>query len=244
MSAVPVVLIPGLQSDHRSWQFQIRHLEAAGHQVIVPRGHYEAPTIAAMAAIVGRQIPTPSHVAAWSMGGYIACQLLKDAPEKFASLAMVATSARPENSARTVERQRAVAVAEAEGMAASHRAGLPLSCHDPDALDPALVESLSQMAQDIGLAAYKSQQAAIIARPDGRPALARFKGPLLILVGAEDRVTPPEFSHEMHGLVPGSRLEIVPGAGHCAPFERPEAVNTILSDWLAAQPRHATPLRS
>lgn len=234
MGGLPVVLIPGLQSDRRSWQFQIRHLAAAGREVIVPTGHYGAPTIAEMAAIIAPQIPVPSHVFAWSMGGYIACQLLRDAPAAFASLAMVATSAQPENEARTRERERAVALAEAEGMAASHRASLTLSCHDPAALAPALVADLSRMSQEIGVEAFRSQQAAIIARPDGRPALAAYGGPLLIVVGAEDRVTPPAFSREMHALVPGSRLEIVPGAGHCAPFERPEAVNAILDDWLAS----------
>ncbi|GAB5378547.1 MAG: alpha/beta fold hydrolase [Acuticoccus sp.] len=235
MRGAPVVLIPGLQTDHRSWRFQIRHLTEAGYEVIVPKGHYHAPGIKEMAAIVGPQIPAGSHVVAWSMGGYIALSLIAAGADDFASLALVGTSASPETAARTAERRRAMALAEAEGMAASHRAGLSVSCHDPDALDPALIADLSQMACDIGVDAFRSQQAAIIARPDGRPALQRFAGPVLILVGAEDRVTPPEFSREMHALKPGSRLVIVPGAGHCAPFEAPEAVNRVLSTWLATQ---------
>ena len=233
MRGAPVVLIPGLQSDHRSWQFQVRHLEALGLRVIVPSGYHTAPTIAEMAAIIAPQIPVPSHIVAWSMGGYIALQLLKDVPERFASLAMVATSAQPENTARTRERERAIALAEAEGIAAGHRANLTISCHDFDALAPELVASLSGMATDIGLEAFRSQQRAIIARPDGRPTLAAYEGPLLVLVGSEDRVTPPEYAREMHSLVPGSRLEVVPDAGHCAPFEKPETVNAILAAWIA-----------
>ena len=233
MRGTPVVLIPGLQSDHRSWQFQVAYLEGAGHRVIVPSGHHGATSIAEMAAIIAPQIPVPSHIVAWSMGGYIALQLLKDVPERFASLAMVATSAQPENTARTRERERAIALAEAEGIAAGHRANLTISCHDFDALAPALVADLSQMAQAIGLDAFKTQQRAIIARPDGRPTLKAYRGPLLIVVGSEDRVTPLEFSREMHALVPGSRLEIVPDAGHCAPFEKPETVNAILAAWIA-----------
>lgn len=229
---LPVVLIPGLQSDGRSWQFQIRHLTETGWEVIVPTGHHNAPTIAAMAEIVLPQIPEQSHIVAWSMGGYIACQILARWPARVASLAMVATSAQPENRARTAERERAIATAEAEGMAAGHRANLSNSCYDIDALDPALVVGLSEMAEDIGLDAFRSQQAAIIARPDARPVLAAWGGPLMILVGEEDRVTPPELSREMHALVPTSRLVLVPDAGHCAPFERPDAVNAALTEWL------------
>jgi len=229
---LPVVLIPGLQSDRRSWAFQIPFLQELGHRVIVPEGQHRLRSIAAMAECVAEQLPPLAHILAWSMGGYIACRLLELCPERFASLGMIATSARPEDETRTAQRRLAMAQAKREGMAATHRANLAMSCHDPARLSPALIADLVAMAEEIGTQAFLAQQEAIIARPDGRPVLAAWNGPLMILVGEEDVTTPPDRAEEMHALRPDSRLFRIPAAGHCAPFEVPGQVNAILADWL------------
>lgn len=230
---LPVVLIPGLQSDHRSWSCQIPFLEALGHEVIVPKGQHRLDSIAAMAECVAEQVPPVAHVLAWSMGGYIACRLLELCPERIASLGMIATSARPEDEARTEQRRLAMAQARREGMAATHRANLATSCHDLSRVPDRLLQELIAMAVEIGIEAFIAQQEAIIARPDGRAALAAWTGPLMILVGEEDVTTPPDRAEEMHALRPDSRLFRIPAAGHCAPFEVPDQVNAILGEWLA-----------
>lgn len=229
---LPIVLIPGLQSDHRSWACQIPFLEGLGHRVIVPEGQHRLNSIAAMADCVARQIPPSAHILAWSMGGYIACRLLELCPERIASLGMIATSARPEDEARTEQRRLAMAQARREGMAATHRANLATSCHDLSRVPMALLDDLIVMAEEIGTDAFIAQQEAIIARPDGRSALAAWTGPLMILVGEEDVTTPPDRAEEMHALRPDSRLFRIPDAGHCAPFEMPDQVNAILGEWL------------
>nr|WP_272210398.1 alpha/beta hydrolase [Marinicella sp. W31]MDC2876277.1 alpha/beta hydrolase [Marinicella sp. W31] len=230
------MLIPGLQCDRRVWQLQTAFLEARGHDVIIPDGHFEADTINAMAEIVAGQLPQRVHVAGWSMGGYILCRLLATHPDRIARAALIATSAQPENARRTVERRAAMMSARRLGMDVAYRASLEACCYRPENVPAALMNDLVHMGVDLGIDTFFSQQNAIIARPDGRPALAAFEGPVTIICGEQDTVTPPEFSREMHEIAKGSRLQMIPEAGHNAPVERPDAVNAALRDWLDSGP--------
>lgn len=97
-----------------------------------------------------------------------------------------------------------------------------------------LVELCVHMARDLGPEVFISQSRALRDRPDQTATLARFTGPTLILCGEDDRLCPVERHRLMHGLVRGSRLCILPGAGHLPTLERPEATNAALADWLDA----------
>jgi len=90
------------------------------------------------------------------------------------------------------------------------------------------------MADDVGVDAFKRQQAAIMSRPDNRPLLASIACPTLVLVGREDALTPVALSQEIAAGIPGAKLEIVPDCGHLSTMEQPEAVNRALRAWLAA----------
>jgi pimeloyl-ACP methyl ester carboxylesterase len=78
------------------------------------------------------------------------------------------------------------------------------------------------------------QQAAILARPDARPALAAIAVPTLIGVGEADRVTPPPLAEEMAARIPGARLEIFARCGHLPPMEDPVETARALRAWLSA----------
>ena len=238
----PLVLLPGLQSDHRSWVHQIRHFELQ-REVIVPRGHQFCSSIPDMADSVLAQLPDRFHLAAWSMGGYVAFRLLENIRERMISLILVSTSARPEDPASTQRRFELMALAERQGMAVSQKLSISQSCLDDGRLDPDVRKGVYQAAVDIGLEAYKGQQHAIIARPAARPDLSRIACPMLMIVGDSDTVTPPDCAREIHAAVQGSRLEIVPDCGHCAPLEYPDLVNGLFDDWLDAmeQPNAAMP---
>ena len=73
---------------------------------------------------------------------------------------------------------------------------------------------------------------AMMDRPDSAPTLATIDAPVLIVVGEEDALTPVKESEAMHAAIAGSRLEIIPGAGHCANFERPAAFNQVVQEFL------------
>jgi len=90
------------------------------------------------------------------------------------------------------------------------------------------------MADRVGQAAYLRQQAAIVARPDSRPSLARIAVPTLVAVGDGDQLTPPDLAAEIAGLIPGSELRVVEGAGHLPPMERPGETTELLRQWFDA----------
>lgn len=230
--AEPAVFIPGLQSDHRSWAWQLRHF-AGRRECVVPRGHHRCETIADMAEVVFGQLPERFHLVAWSMGGYIALPLLPRLHDRIISLVLIATAAGPDERANAEGRRSSVALAEREGIRAAQRASLAISCADAAIIETEVVRDILDASEELGADAYRTQQEAIIRRPDARHLLAGIGAPTLMIVGEQDRVTPPRHAREIVAAIPGAQLHLVPGCGHCPPFERPDLVNGLLEAWFA-----------
>jgi len=98
--------------------------------------------------------------------------------------------------------------------------------------DAALREVFKLMAEEVGAAAFIRQQTAIMGRTDSRPTLGDIRCPALVLVGAEDELTPPERAAEIAGGIAGARLVTVPQSGHVSTLEQPEEVTRALLEWL------------
>ena len=98
--------------------------------------------------------------------------------------------------------------------------------------DAALKELVRLMADETGLEAYLRQQQAIITRPDFRPGLSAIKCPTVVVVGEQDKGTPPDLAREIAAAIAGSRLVVIPNCGHLSTIERPEAVTDILVEWM------------
>ncbi|MGL6110330.1 MAG: alpha/beta fold hydrolase, partial [Rubrivivax sp.] len=89
------------------------------------------------------------------------------------------------------------------------------------------------MIERAGATQLIAQNRAVMARPDSRPLLPQVACPVLVVCGESDLLTPPEHAREMAALIPGARLELLPGCGHLLTWEQPERVNALLIDWLA-----------
>lgn len=227
----PLILLPGLKSDHRVWQPQI---DALGRRcdIVVPVAALAATSIAGMATAVLAAAPERFALAGCSMGGYVALQIMRLAPERVTRLALVSTSARPENPATTPLRHAALAHARRDGVGAMAAAGLDRDFHYAHRHDPRLAALMVAMAESVGLEIVERQMNAVIARPDARPLLASIARPTVVIVGEQDQITPPDCSLELAAGIAGSTLSMIPDCGHCASLEAPRRVTEALQMWM------------
>ena len=110
----------------------------------------------------------------------------------------------------------------------------PVLVHPDRRGDAALKQIYLAMCHDVGPEAFVRQQKAIMTRADSRPLLAAIRCPTLVLVGAQDELTPPHLADEMAAGIPGARLVKVAECGHLSTLERPEAVTRELVAWMGA----------
>jgi pimeloyl-ACP methyl ester carboxylesterase len=228
-----LVLLPGLKADQRVWQPQIDVLSLLA-PVIVPMTALDADSIVAMASRTLALAPPRFALAGSSMGGYVALEVMRQAPERVSRLALVSTSARPEDPSVTGLRQAMLARARETGIGAATLAGLDRDFYDAHRRDPKLPRLMSDMAEVVGLPTVERQMRAVIARPDSRGGLAAISCPTCIVVGEHDQVAPLECSRELAAGIQGSVLHVIAACGHCANLETPDEVTRILRDWLLA----------
>jgi pimeloyl-ACP methyl ester carboxylesterase len=226
-----VILIPGLLCTADLFRPQLKAL--ASHATLTVAEHRQHSTLAGIAAAILQSAPPTFALAGLSMGGYIAFEVLRQAPHRVTKLALLDTNARADRPDQTEGRAALVALARAEGLAAVNKRLLPLLVHPRHAADPVLTATIERMAADTGVEAFARQQAAIGGRPDNRPFLAEIKVPTTIIVGAEDALTPVKVHEEMQAGIAGSQLHVIPDCGHLSTLEAPDAVNALLVAWLA-----------
>ncbi|WP_114391687.1 alpha/beta fold hydrolase [Oleisolibacter albus] len=225
-----LLLLPGLLCDGDLWAHQVRHLaDVAAVQVADLTGQ---DSIGAMAQAVLATAPPRFALAGLSMGGYVAFEILRQAPERVTRLCLLDTTARPDTPEQS-ERRRALVLAARTGRFATvlpHM--LPNLVHPERLRDASLMQTITDMAKRVGAEAFCRQQTAIIGRTDSRPGLSAISVPTLCIVGRDDALTPPDRAEEMASAIPGAKLAPVERCGHCAPLEQPEAVTALMRLWL------------
>lgn len=229
----PLVLVPGLLLTSDMWREQIARLSDVAH-CLVPTGQLQLDDMRDMARAVLAEAPERFALCGLSMGGYISQEIMRQAPERVTRLALLDTSSRPDSPEQTQRRRSFLELTKLGKFRGITPQLLPFLVHEKNLTNKSLVDRLIQMADEIGPDGFIKQQTAIMGRPDSRPMLPGIHVPTLILCGEADALTPPELHHEMAGLIPNARLEIVRDAGHMAPMERAGKVATLLKAWLKA----------
>ncbi len=227
---IPLILLPGMPLDGALWEHQTRHLADVAEPSVGDLTGQDS--MAALATAVLAQAPPRFALAGLSMGGYVAFEILRRAPERVAKLALLDTSARPDTPEQTATRQDAVRLVGQGRLRQVVAAGLPRLVHPDRTGDTALVDSVQAQAQRVGPDGYARQQTAIMNRPDSRPGLRAIACPTLVLCGRQDAITPPEVHEEIAGGIPGARLVLVEDCGHLSAMEQPQAVTALLREWL------------
>jgi pimeloyl-ACP methyl ester carboxylesterase len=165
------------------------------------------------------------------MGGYIAFEIIRQAPSRVVKLALLDTSARPDTIEQTDARLHALAEARTHFMAVALRT-LSSLLHPRRREDSHFLDVARRMAASVGLRGYERQLRIAISRPDSRALLGSLQIPTLVLVGDSDPLTPPECAREIAAAVRGSILRVVADCGHLSPIEQPEQVTAALVKWV------------
>lgn len=228
----PVVFIPGLVSSLRSHLPILPALWRHGSVTVANQTIDD--TIAAMAARVLREAPPRFALIGHSLGGYIALEIMRQAPERVTRLALMNTQARTDPPEVTERRKTQLAASASGNFLEAMNAFFAMLVHPSRSEDPDLREELRLACIDAGAEAFRRQQTAIMGRIDSRPFLPQIAVPTLVLSGDEDRLISNKYSREMAELIPRSTLVIVPCCGHMAPLEQPDEVIAALDDWFAA----------
>jgi pimeloyl-ACP methyl ester carboxylesterase len=232
MSAEMLVLVPGLNCTGRLFADQIEAL-GRGRPVLVADNASD-DSMGAMAQRLLAAAPERFALAGLSMGGFVAFEVLRRAPERVTRVALLDTTARPDSPDRAAMRAEQVARARAGRFEEVIEEGFHAAVHPARHEDEALRRVRRDMGLATGVEGFARQIAAMSARADSRPDLARIGVPTLVLCGEEDELTPLRLSREIAEGIAGARLEVVPHCGHLSTLEKPATVTKLLADWLAA----------
>ncbi len=225
----PIVLIPGMMCDARMWG----GIDADLGVAVIHHLPTEADSMAALAALFLNTAPPTFALAGLSMGGIVAMEVLRQAPDRVTRLALLDTNPRAE--APEVQARRAPQIARALGgeLDSVLRDDMKPNYLAPGPGKQVILDLCMDMALTLGPQVFARQSRALRDRPDQQATLAGYKGPALVLMGEGDTLCPLDRHQLMHSLMPQSRLQIIPGAAHLPPLEEPAATTRALRDWLA-----------
>jgi pimeloyl-ACP methyl ester carboxylesterase len=225
-----LVLLPGLLCDETLWHAQSEALSSTTNLTIPTLDQHD--TITALAAQVLAATPPRFALAALSMGGYVALEIMRQAPERVTRLALFDTSARPDSPEQKDRRQALITLSKMGKFKGVTPRLLPMLIHHSRLNDKAVTAPILAMGERIGQEGFQRQQTAILSRIDSRPFLPTIRCPTIIVVGAQDEITPPGIAQEMANLIPSAQLTIIPDCGHLPPLETPAMTTELLQKWL------------
>jgi pimeloyl-ACP methyl ester carboxylesterase len=248
-----VVLLHGFPLDRTMWSHQAPALAEAGYRVILPdlRGLGKSPagdgpaTMELMAKDVARLLVGLGIgryvLVGFSMGGYVAFELLKQMRENVVALGLIDTRAEADEPEAAQKRVESAGSVRRRGTDQVAEQMLPKFLTESTRDDH---PELQKQLIDLMLAQAKPGAAnallGMAERADMREQLKAIAVPTLVIVGEKDPITPVDSAKAMADAIPGAKLVVIPDAAHLTPVERPELVTRALLDWL----RKVRPVRT
>lgn len=225
-----LLFVPGLLCDAGMWRHQVEALsDIVDCHIADVAGH---DSVEAIAESILVQAPDRFALAALSMGGYVALEIMRQAPERVTRLALLDTQPHPDTIEQADRRRGFITTVEGGGFDEVVDDFPPLLFHQDRLSDAALVREFVTMAHRVGSETFLRQQKAIIGRPDSLSTLGDICCPVLIACGRQDLITPLENSELMAATVPGAFFVVIEDCGHMSSMEVPELVNGLLRNWL------------
>jgi len=223
-----MLLVPGFMLDADLWRDVAPALTDFG-----PLQHADLSqdsTIAEMARRALSAAPPKFVLVGFSMGGYVARDIVRQAPDRVTALVLIATSARGDSDIQ-VQRKAAIALqTDASAFKSLSTSAVASSLHPNNAGRSDLIARIQEMGQRLGGAVFRRQS--LLERQDERNGLGAIKTPALVIAGEQDRLRSREEGMELHQGLVGSAFETVANTGHMIPLEEPQRLGEIIKDWL------------
>ena len=224
-----LVLVPGLICDEELWAYQRAHLSDVADITYAPAD--EADTMRGLADAVLGASPPRFSIAGFSMGGYVALEVLRQAPGRVERIALLDTSSRVDTPDKAASRVAAIADCEEDRFGDLLDNFVPQLLHPDRHLDP-LFARVRAMGERIGPDLFAARHRAMQTREDSRGLLRGTNIPVRAIVGRSDVLTSVAEHQEIADLAQRGRLSIVEDCGHMPPLENPAAATALLRDWL------------
>jgi pimeloyl-ACP methyl ester carboxylesterase/predicted ester cyclase len=226
---LPLLLLPGTVCDARLFAPLLKRLALPVIRVVDMTDETTTPDLARR---ILAEAPERFSLLGFSLGGIVALEMVAQAPERVARLALIDTTGRPDPATNAAVRRAAVAKARQEGMDGYIDDGWSRLVAPGNVDSDELKDLITAMARDAGADLLASQSEVAIHRADSRPRLSAIAVPTLILAGEAEQVCPLEAHREMAAAIPGARFFTIPEAGHFAPLENPAVVARHVRHWL------------
>lgn len=227
--AVPLLFLHGLLCDARVWSAQ-RDALAPAHPIVFA-DYRDARTIGEMAERALASAPARFALVGHSMGGRVALEICRIAPERVERLALLSTGVHLPRAGEAAKRHALLALGRSEGIEALVDRWLPPMVA-PRRRTDAFLAPLRAMCIDVGLDRFESQIEALLARPEVASLLPRIACPTLVAVGREDEWSPVDQHRDIAAAIPAAELVVFEDCGHMAPVEAPDALTEALRRWL------------
>jgi pimeloyl-ACP methyl ester carboxylesterase len=226
-----IYLLCGLLCDATVWENQTQTLLKKGYEV-KPMSFQGFDSLVDMATHLLEQAPERFSLVGHSMGGRVALEAYRQAPERIERLALLDTGYEPAGPDETEKRGALVRKALSEGIEAIAETWARPMIGPSGQEDAQLLDTILTMVGRMSGEIYAGQTQALLTRPDATPVLAEIRCPTFIICGKQDAWSPPERHQKMAELIAGSELRLIDDCGHMSTMERPDEILSILEEWM------------
>lgn len=226
----PLLLLPGMMCDARLFAAQIGEFSVDYPVMVAPLT--ERSTVAELSADILSHAPPRFALVGLSMGGIIAMEIVRQAPERVSRLALMDTNPLAESAARALERDAQIDRVRNGGLRSVMRDEMKPNYLADGPQKGSVLDLCMEMAEALGTDVFTTQSRALQHRPDQCDTLRAIDLPTLVLCGEDDSLCPPERHEMMRDLISGARLAVIPGAGHLPVLEQSDLTNKELKLWL------------
>ncbi|WP_171126474.1 MULTISPECIES: alpha/beta fold hydrolase [unclassified Ruegeria] len=226
----PLVFLPGFMCDARLFGAQILYLSYQRAVTVAPVT--TGDRIEEIASGLLDQLPHRFALGGFSMGGVVALEIVRRAPQRVSRLCLMSTDAQADTPQIAADREELIVGARSGRLEDVMNRLIGSETLAPGLGRVPVLKEVMAMAREMGADVFERQMRALQRRPDQQGALRHINIPTLVLCGAHDQLTPVRRHAFMAEMIPNAELKVIDEAGHLPPLEAPAAVNTALESWL------------